>query len=165
MPLKCSNGLWLIVPAVGWNVVFATCLSAPGFVDDSAVPRAILWSESVLRILLLAGPAFLTLRLPLSAHWLSAWVIGYLLYFASWLPHLLVPDASIAQHPAVILGPAITPLIWLWAIAALAGSRLYAVASLAFIVVHVAHQFFSFRLLENGAVEPVVNAGASQQDA
>ena len=62
-------------------------------------------------------------------------------------PHLLAPDGPLPQHPAIILGPAIPPLIWLLAIAALTGSRLYAAASLAFIAVHVPHQFFSFGLL------------------
>ena len=147
MTLTRWNGFWLILPAIVWNVVFASRLTAPGFTDDSAVPQAILWSEMALRILLFAAPVLLALRRPLSAPWLTALVAGYALYFASWLPHLLAPDGPLAQHPAIILGPAITPLIWLLAIAALTDSRLYAVTSLAFIAVHVAHQFFSFGLL------------------
>ena len=147
MTLTLWNGFWLILPAIVWNVVFASRLTAPGFTDDSAVPRAILWSETALRILLFAGPILLALTRPLSTPWLTALVAGYALYFASWLPHLLAPDGPLAQHPAIILGPAITPLIWLLAIAALTDAQLYAAASLAFIAVHVAHQLFSFRLL------------------
>ena len=146
MILTLWNGFWLILPAIVWNVVFASRLTAPGFTDDSAVPQAILWSETVLRILLFAGPVLLAMKLPLSTPWLTVLVAGYALYFASWLPHLLAPGGPLAQHPAIILGPAITPLIWLLAIAALTESRVYAAASVAFIVVHVAHQFFSFRL-------------------
>lgn len=147
MTLTFRNGFWLILPAIVWNVVFASHLTAPGFTDDSAVPQVILWSEMTLRILLFAAPVLLALRRPPSARWLAALVAGYTLYFASWLPHLLAPDGPLAQHATIILGPAITPLVWLLAIAALTGSRLYAVASIAFIAVHVAHQFFSFRLL------------------
>ena len=141
------NGFWLILPAIVWNVVFASYLTASGFTDDSAVPPAILWSELALRILLFAAPVLLAVKLPLSTRWLATLVAGYALYFASWLPHLLAPDGPLAQHPAIILGPAITPLIWLLAIAALTDSPLYAAAGLVFVAVHVAHQFFSFRLL------------------
>ncbi len=141
------NGFWLILPAIVWNVIFASRLTASGFTDDSAVPPAILWSETTLRVVLFAGPILLALRFPLSAAWLAVLAFGYVLYYASWLPHLVAPDGALAQDPVIILGPAITPLVWLLAIAALTGSRLYAAASIAFIAVHVAHQFFSFRLL------------------
>ena len=147
MILALRNGFWLILPVIVWNVVFASRLTASGFTDDSAVPLAILWSEMALRVLLFTAPVLLAVKLPLSTRWLTALVAGYALYFASWLPHLLAPDGPLAQHPAIILGPAITPLIWLLAIAALTGSRLYAAASFAFIAVHVPHQLFSFQLL------------------
>jgi hypothetical protein len=145
--LTIWNGFWLILPAIIWNVIFAPRLTAPGFTDDSAVPQAILWPELVLRILLFATPILLALKLPLSKPWLTALVLGYVLYFASWLPHLMAPDGRLAQNPLIIIGPAITPLIWLMAIAALTGSRLYAAAGLVFIVVHVTHQFYSFELV------------------
>ena len=147
MTFTLWNGFWLIIPAIVWNVIFALRLTAPGFTDDSVVPKAILWTEMVLRVVLFAGPILLAIKLPLSTPWLTTLIAGYVLYFASWLPHLLAPDGPLAQHPVIILGPAITPLVLAAGIAGLTGSRLYAAASLVFIAVHVAHQFYSFRLL------------------
>ena len=58
MTLTRWNGFWLILPAIVWSVLFASRLTAPGFTDDSAVPHAILWSETTFRILLFAGRSF-----------------------------------------------------------------------------------------------------------
>ena len=147
MSLSLVNAFWLLIPAILWNAIFFRGLTAPGFLADSLVPTPLLWVEGVLRVATFVIPIFLPLVLPMSRVAIFVLVIGYLVYFATWVPHLWYAESALAQRPLVILGPAIAPLVVFLAIAALTQSWLYAVIATSFIAAHLAHNLYSFQII------------------
>lgn len=79
---------------------------------------------------------------------LVIFIVGTLIYFASWLALIVAPDSQWASSPIGFLAPAYTPMIWLAGLAVL-GRRvffvtfyrwwMYLALSAIFIAAHVAH--------------------------
>ena len=72
--------------------------------------------------------------------------MGLVIYYASWLPLIYLPETAWSTTAAGLLAPAYTPLIWLAGIALVGGSWLYGALSLLFVVVHVYHNVLAHGL-------------------
>jgi hypothetical protein len=147
--LQWLNCFWLLIPAFVWNIALASRLAQAGSATDAGVPQPVLAAEWALRIAVLAWPLFLPLR------WdrqpgrtgLVVYCLGMLVYFASWLPLIFLPESNWSESAAGLLAPAYTPLIWLSGIALVGGSWPYAGLSVLFVVVHVYHNILAYGLI------------------
>lgn len=120
--------LLLMVPPVSWNFLLTDKLPPafqPGiFLND--IPRLLTYGENILRTSLFV----LTALMPLSIHTkiqrigLALYLIGLVLYFASWLPLIYQPESRWSVNAIGFLAPAYTPLLWLTGIE-LIGYRFY----------------------------------------
>jgi len=147
--LQLLNCFWLLLPVFAWNAIFASRLPQEGFKSDAGVPRSILLLEQLLRI----GVFTLPVLLPLgwedqgSRAGLTLYVLGLLVYFASWLPLIYLPAGAWSKSAMGLLAPAYTPILWLAGIALAGGSWPYALLSLLFVSVHVHHNILAHGLL------------------
>ena len=151
--LQLMNCLWLLIPVLVWNIIFAARLLQDGFSSDAGIPQALLIAEQCLRIVIFAWPLFLPLRWHdgLSQTGIALYAAGILVYCASWIPLLYFPEAAWSRSAAGLLAPAYTPLLWLAGIALIGSSWAYALAALLFTAVHIYHNILSFELF--GAVK------------
>lgn len=143
------NCFWMLVPILGWNLALTPHLAQTRPVSDAGVSQFVLAAEWALRIGAFAWALFLPLRWnrrPGRAG-LLVYSLGVLVYFASWLPLILLPESHWGTSAAGLLAPAYTPLIWRSGIALVGGSRGYAVLSLLFVVVHVYHHILAYGFL------------------
>lgn len=146
-----SCGL-LLLPALAWNAALTGLLppaiASPEFWDD--IPPALARAETSLRFLVFALPFFMPLSVSstLQRKGLVLFVVGTLVYFASWLALIAAPDSRWAGSPIGFLAPAFTPMIWLAGLAVI-GRRvffftsyrwwMYLALSAVFIAAHVSH--------------------------
>ncbi len=146
-----SCGL-LLVPALLWNLVFASRLP-PAFsasVIARDVPPWLTMLENGSRVVVFALPFFMPLDVaaPVQRERLGLFAAGTLVYFASWLPLLTAPSSSWSMSAVGFLAPAYTPAIWLLGLALL-GRRLfwgasyrwwmYLPVSVVFLCAHIVH--------------------------
>jgi len=150
MKISIANCFWLIIPALAWNAYFAPKLADTNFAIDDLVPQGLLLAETALRIAVFAAPVFLAMKLngQTARAGLFLLVVGYLFYFGSWITHLYFPESGVARSLAVIVAPYVTPLMIFLGVALIARSALYAVVSVLFAGVHVAHGLYSFGIIE-----------------
>lgn len=146
---KLLNGAWLLVPLLLWNLLLAGSLQQKGFHNDHLVPTWLLWLEHALRLVIFASPLWLPLKVrgAQGRVGLGLYIVGTLVYCASWLPLLLAPTSPWSQSVIGILGPALTPLVWLLGIGLLGRSWPYALGTCLFTIVHVVHQLIAFEFL------------------
>ena len=123
-----SNGIFLTLPILLWNVIFASRLPAQ-FLPDifwKDIPNAVQYGENILRIFVFMMPLFFTFGI--STHNQkkgTAWYLaGIAIYFLSWLPHLFMPDSAWSTSMIGFMAPAYTPLLCLIGIGLL-GERFY----------------------------------------
>ena len=151
-----SCGL-LLLPALAWNVALTEFLppaiASPESWDD--IPPALASAESSLRFLVFALPFFMPLSVSstLQRKGLVIFIVGTLVYFASWLALIAAPKSQWASSPIGFLAPAYTPMIWLAGLAVL-GRRvffitsyrwwMYLALSAVFIAAHVSHAVFVY---------------------
>jgi hypothetical protein len=145
--IQMLNCFILIVPVLLWNAIFTSKLPA-GYVSDEGVPQVILILEHVFRI-----PAFLyPILLPLQMKdWhgkagMVIYVVGVVVYFASWIMQLYFQETRWSTSALGILAPAYTPLIWMLGIGLIGHSWFYVLISVLFSFIHVLHnvQVFGF---------------------
>jgi hypothetical protein len=145
LELTWLNCLWLIVPLLAWNVALGPRIKQEAITSDAHSPKWLLMAESVVRVLVFALPVLMVL--PGRADWLSAlpraglivYVLGTLVYFASWLPLLFAPVSAWSNSPAGLLAPRLTPFLSFLGIALLGGSWIYGVIAAGFIWLHTWH--------------------------
>ena len=146
-----SCGL-LLLPTLAWNVALTRFLppaiTSPESWND--IPPALASTESSLRFLVFALPFFMPLSVSstLQRKGLVIFIVGTLVYFASWLALIAAPNSQWANSPIGFLAPAYTPMIWLAGLAVL-GRRvffvtfyrwwMYLALSAIFIAAHVSH--------------------------
>jgi hypothetical protein len=113
LELRLLNGFLLLLPLLAWNLVLGSRLTLEAVISDAHSPTWLLIAENISRILVFALPLFLPLDF--KGAWnktgLAVYVFGTLLYFASWLPLLLVPASVWSQSPAGLLAPRLTPFL------------------------------------------------------
>jgi len=143
LELRLLNGLLLILPLLGWNLVLGPRLTLDAVTSDAHSPKWMLIAENISRILVFLLPLFLPLVLKgnLSKAGLIVYVIGTLVYFVSWLPLLMCPTSAWSQSAAGLLAPRLTPFISFLGIAMICNAWPYGVISAIFIIFHTWHGF------------------------
>jgi hypothetical protein len=141
LKLQWLNCFWLLLPILAWNAIFAGKLAHPAFNFDESVPQWILMLENGLRIAVMILPLFMPLRWDTleSKIGIAVYLIGVVVYFASWIPLMVAPDSAWANNLLGFLAPAYTPLLWLLGIGLIGGWWPYLLLSLVFVGVHVGH--------------------------
>lgn len=148
---------WLLLPAVLWNLAFATRLPAAFQPEEfwRDIPSALAALENGLRVAVFVLPFFMPLRLrePAQRRALLLFAIGTLIYFGSWQALMAAPQSAWATSALGFTAPAWTPALWLGALALLGRELywwrfyrwwMYALVSMAFLVAHISHTAIVF---------------------
>jgi hypothetical protein len=156
-----GNGLLLVLPALAFNLLFASHLPA-AYKSDliwNDIPDTIAVPETVLRLFVFVLPALMMVRgkAHVQPKALALFVFGSALYFASWLVLIAYPDGSWARSGVGFLAPAYTPALWLAGLAMLMHNFvipqrwyrrwMYGLVSAAFLGFHNAHAILVFSRL------------------
>ena len=118
----------LLVPALAWNLALMDqlppALSRATFWQD--IPVFLASVENVARAALFALPFLMPLELatPIQRRGLALFIVGTLVYFASWLALIMWPDSAWSESAVGFTAPAYTPSLWLLGLA-LIGRRLF----------------------------------------
>ena len=119
------------------------------------IPAPLAFTENILRLAIFVLPFLMPLDLtaPDRMRILLVFIVGNLLYFASWLALILFPSSPWSSSALGLAAPAYTPALWLLGIALL-GRKLfwgtfyrwwmYAVLAIASFAAHVAHTALVF---------------------
>lgn len=125
--LAKSCGL-LLIPALCWNLAFADQLPAAFSKADfwNDIPPALAAVENGTRAAVFTLPFFMPLDIesPIQRRGLVLFVVGTLVYFASWLALIVWPSSAWSASAAGFLAPAYTPALWLLGLA-LIGRRIF----------------------------------------
>src|SRR5512138_1013628 len=91
--LTWRNCFWLMVPLLIWNLIYAPKITDPRITSDAGSPGWLLILENAARITVFMLPLFLPLQFKdsLSKVGWVGYILGTLIYFASWLPLLFAP--------------------------------------------------------------------------
>lgn len=145
LALSIANYFWFLVPILLWNVAFTRAL--PPQISSGEAPQWLLAAEAVMRIAVFIYPLFLAVDIhqPAFRMGLAVYGLGILFYFGSWLLLMFASPELLEQHPLLLYGPALTPIIWLAGIAIMAQSGLYFLFSSVFIILHVGEYYYRFR--------------------
>ena len=141
LEIHLLNCMWLLFPLIAWNIVLGPKLVDPRLTSDAHSAAWQLYAENGGRILVFALPLLIPLQLQdtMSRTGLNVYIIGMLVYFASWLPLILAPQSTWSQSSTGVLAPFITPLLVFGGIAMIGPSLLYGVISVLFIILHTRH--------------------------
>lgn len=154
------NCFWLMVPVLGFNLLFARALprAFQSDVFSHDIPLGISVPENVLRGLVFVLLLLMPLTRPAGGARIPGIVmysIGLGLYFASWTALILSPTGSWSTTAVGFMAPAWTPIVWFGGIALLSEERLFApvrfyrrwmflVACVLFLLFHNAHAALVF---------------------
>ena len=139
--LTLWNCFWLILPVLAWNILLGPRITDPRITSDAHSTRWLLVSENIARLLVFA----LLLLIPfqakdtLSRSGLLVYILGTLVYFASWLPLLLAPHSPWSNSTPGLLAPRLTPFLSFLGIAIIGASWPYGLVSAVFIFLHTWH--------------------------
>jgi len=141
MKIRLSNCFWLVIPLLAWNIALAPKLTLVEVTSDAHSPAWLLAAENLTRIVVFAFPLLLALQVKdrLGKTGLAIYLVGILIYFASWIPLVWIPQSNWSQYSAALLMPRITPLLAFMGIALIGHSRFYAFATVVFIILHTIH--------------------------
>ena len=159
--LVLSNGFIPFLPVFIWNLLFTSKLpfpyNRPEF--DSAAPKLVLILESILRLAVFLMPLGFSIDVSAGRGRIGLWIylIGILVYFASWVPLMRTPHSVWSRSLMGFCAPAFTPLIWLVGIALMPHSWYfsdayspwqYLIPVFLFILFHLTHNALSFTRLK-----------------
>jgi len=135
------NGLWLICPLLAWNLLLGPHMTDPRITSDANSPRGLLLAENITRIVVFVSPLLLPLQMKYiwNKTGLVIYILGTLLYFASWLPLLAAPHSSWSNSPAGLLAPRLIPLLPFLGLALIGENWPYGLISAAFVMLHTWH--------------------------
>jgi hypothetical protein len=145
LELTWLNCFWLILPLLAWNIIFGSKITQGQITSDAHSSAWLLGAENVFRLATFILP--LLLSLPRGTEWHSAsskiglavYIVGTLVYFASWLPLMVAPQSAWSLSIPGLFAPRLTPLISLIGIALLAESWPYGLLAAIFIFFHTWH--------------------------
>jgi len=145
LELTLANSFWLIVPLLAWNIILGSRITQAAITSDANSPKGLLIAENVVRILVFALP--LLIPLPRGADWrsalpkagLSIYIVGTLIYFASWLPLMFAPTSVWSNSIIGLLAPRLTPFLSFLGIALVGASWPYGIVAAVFIFLHTLH--------------------------
>ncbi len=138
---RLLNCFLLVLPLLVWNMLLAPRITDSRITSDAHSPAWLLIAENVSRMAVFALPLLFPLRmkdLPGRAG-LLAFLLGSLIYFASWLPLLLAPGSVWSNSAAGLLAPRLTPLLALLGIALIGHAWPYGVLVGVFVLLHTWH--------------------------
>lgn len=143
LELSWLNCIYLTIPLLAWNLIFGPKIIDARITSDEHSPKWLLMTENILRIIVFTLPVLIPLHLddPIRNFGLVVYVAGTLVYFASWLPLILVPPSAWSNSAAGLMAPRITPLLSFLGIAFIGESWLYGILCAIFIALHILHGF------------------------
>ena len=122
-----SCGL-LLIPAIAWSLAFTSKLMPASAMAEfwRDIPAPLVFSENALRSLVFTLPFAMPLQIATKRdrRALFVFVIGTLVYFASWVALMYWPGTSWSLSILGALAPVYTPILWLPGLAVL-GQRLF----------------------------------------
>lgn len=122
------NGIWLTVPILLWNIIFASRLPAQYLPDIfwKDIPDVVKYGENIMRIVVFGMPLFFSIGLSTKTQkqGLVWYLAGTAVYFLAWIPLLFMPDSAWSTSMVGFMAPAYTPLLWLIGIGLL-GEKFY----------------------------------------
>lgn len=137
-----SSCFWLLFPILIWNLLFTSKLTQEQITSDAHSPAWLLAAEGIFRIAALGILPFF-LRMKFDTHLgklgLAIYIVGTLIYFASWIPLMVAPLSSWSQNALGLLAPSLTPWLALLGIALIAASWPYGLVATIFIFFHTWH--------------------------
>ena len=140
------NCFWLILPLLAWNLLLGPRITQAAITSDAHSPKWLLIAENLTRILVFAFPLLLPLQM--KAAWsrvgLAVYILGTLVYFASWLPLMFAPNSAWSTSTLGLLGPRLTPFLSFLGIALIGNSWPYGLISAVFIFLHTWHGIQNF---------------------
>jgi hypothetical protein len=153
-----SNGVFLLLITMLWNIIFYEYLpetfSLENFRRD--IPALVLTGENIFRILTFGFTILLLLGLQDKAQktGLVLYIVGVIIYFASWAAQMFLSDTQWSQSLLGYTAPAYTSIIWLLGIGLL-GKELvikripynrivFITLSIIFVVFHTAHAAIAY---------------------
>ena len=141
LQLTWLNALWLILPLLAWNLVLGPHITLEAITSDAHSPKWLLIAENIARILVFALPVLIPLQMKdtLCKAGLTVYILGTLVYFASWLPLLLAPGSAWSNSALGLLAPRLTPFLSFLGIALIGGSWPYGTIAAMFIFFHTWH--------------------------
>lgn len=151
------NCFLLTLPILVWNVVLSHKLPNV-FQSESfwnAIPAFLAYGENSSRVVIFLLIGLMPLRIVTitQKRGLFVYLSGVIVYFASWLALIYLPDSTWSNTIAGFLAPSYTPLVWLAGIGLIADSfyfnipysRWYFIlASIVFLVFHNLHVYLVF---------------------
>ena len=145
LELTWLNCFWLLLPIMAWNIIFGAKITQEQITSDAHSPAWLLGAENIFRLVTFILPLFLSL--PRGAEWHSAlpkiglavYIVGALIYFASWVPLMVAPQSARSQSIPGLFAPRLTPLIAMLGIALIAESWPYGLIAAVFIFFHTWH--------------------------
>jgi hypothetical protein len=139
--LTWLNCFWLILPLLAWNIIFGAKITQEQITSDAHSPAWLLGAENIFRLATFILPLLLRMKVDTSFGkiGLAIYIIGTLVYFASWLPLMFAPQSSWSQSIPGLFAPRLTPLIALVGIALIASSWPYGLLATIFIFFHTWH--------------------------
>lgn len=139
--LRWLNCLWLILPMLVWNLILGSRINDPRISSDANSSSWLLISENIMRMAVFIYPLLLPLQMKdlWSKTGLVIYILGTLVYFASWLPLILAPQSVWSNSVVGLLAPRITPLIAFLGIALIGQSWPYGLIAIMFTFLHTWH--------------------------
>jgi hypothetical protein len=124
-----------------WNIIFGAKITQEQITSDAHSPAWLLGAENVFRLVTFILPMLLCMKLDtsLGKFGLAVYIIGTLIYFASWIPLMVAPQSAWSQSIPGLFAPRLTPLISLIGIALIAASWPYGLLATIFIFFHTWH--------------------------
>jgi hypothetical protein len=141
LEIRLLNCLWLILPLLVWNLLLGSRITQEAITSDTHSPKWLLITENIARILVFALPLLLPLQMKnaYSKAGLFIYILGTLIYFASWLPLMFAPTSAWSTSTAGLLAPRLTPFLSFLGIALMGNFWPYGLISAVFIFLHTLH--------------------------
>jgi len=110
------NCFVLTIPILIWNILLTDQLpktTKPEILQNVSV--FITYGENIVRIIVFALMVFMPVKIskPIQRQGLILFLLGTVIYFASWLILIFYPDSLWSKSNLGVLSPAYTPVIWL----------------------------------------------------
>lgn len=135
------NCLWMMLPLLLWNLFLSPKITAARITSDAHSAAWLLIAENITRIAVFALPLLLPLQIKdtLSRAGLAVYILGTLIYFASWLPLVLAPSSPWSNSIPGLFAPRLTPCLPFLGIAMIGNSLPYGVLAVVFVFLHTWH--------------------------
>jgi hypothetical protein len=107
LSLTWLNCFWLSLPLLAWNLLLGSKLTQEQIASAAHSPAWLLGAENVFRLATFSLPLFLRLQLDsnLGKIGLAVYLLGRLVYFASWILLIWAPQAAWSQSLPGLFAP------------------------------------------------------------